>query len=285
MPDVAEAVEWVAADGTTTALSVDWDAFGRFMPPIRRNEETVPLQPGARLRDAVHDVREVLLTLILTGVDESALRASLRSLTATFDPSRGDGKLRVTAPDSVQRELTCRYSGGLELSERLGDDSGPGWQEVPALFRAVDPYWYDTSSTVQTFTSGTPQTFFPIFPIRLSSSTVFSSTAVDNTGDVAAWPVWTITGPGTNLVLRNLTTGKTLAMTYTLAAGQTITVDTRPGAKTVTLNTGANLYQYLTSPPHLWSLRRGSNTVQVELSSVTSASSVALSYKRGFLTP
>lgn len=285
MADVAEAIEWVAADGTTTALSVDWDVFGRFMPPIRRNEETVPLQPGARLRNAVHDVREVLLTLILTGASESALRASLRALTAAFDPSRGDGKLRVTAPDSVQRELTCRYSGGLELSERLGSDSGPGWQEVPALFRAVDPYWYDASSTVQTFTSGAPQTFFPIPPVRLSSSTVFSSTAVDNSGDVSTWPVWTVTGPGTNLVLRNLTTGKSLALTYTLAAGETLTIDTRRGAKTVVSGAGVNLYPHLASPPQLWELQRGSNIVQVELSSVTPSSSVVLSYKRGFLTP
>lgn len=280
----AEVFEWLDVDGASTTLTALWDADGRFMPPPRRVDEVVPLQAGGRLRDVRHDVRDVRLKLHLDAASDTALRTSLRALLAALDPVRGDGRLRVTAPGGDQRELYCRYVGGLEMAEQGGQTATATLQQAPLILRAVDPYWYDTATATATYTTGTPATFFPIFPIRLSSSEVFADATVTNDGDVEAWPTWTITGPGSGLVLRNLTTGKLLSLTQTLAAGDTVTIDTRPGVKTVVLDDGTNLFGNLSATSSLWALQAGDNSLRVELASATADSQVIVSYRRRYLS-
>lgn len=284
---MSETLTWIDADGNSYDLSGQTDrewllgTQGRFMPPFRFVENEVPLQPGARLRTVKTLPREVDIPLLFKAASETALRTLVRDYLHRFNPGRGDGKLRVTAPGGDQRELNCRYAGGMQLVE-AGEKFGFR-QRMVLTFRAFDPYWYATSDTTDTYTTGTPATFFPFFPLRLTSSTIFASPTINNTGDVECWPVWTITGPGSSIALRNLTTDKLISLSTTLAAGETITIDTRPGKKTVTKNDGTNLYGDLSSDSELWPLERGNNSVQIEMSSATSASQVVISYRLRYL--
>jgi phage-related protein len=279
-----ETVEWIDPDGVSTTLEVEWDVSGRGAPPVRMDEEDVPGQPGSRLRAVRHGARDFALPLWITSDTETNLRTEVRSLIASMDPTRGDGRIRVTGPGGDQREIVCRYQGGLELSETLGDTSGPLLQRAPAMFRAHDPYWADVSPTVTEWELGqAPGSFFPIFPIRLSSSEVFALDTVTNAGDVDAWPVWTITGPGSGIRMANLTTGKAWGFTVDLGTGESLTIDTRPGVKTVIHSSGANWWQYLSSTSRLWSLRRGVNSLRIEMGSATAESHVALSRTHKYL--
>ncbi|HLH22439.1 MAG TPA: hypothetical protein VK066_07935 [Chloroflexota bacterium] len=286
-----EVVSWVAPDGVETVLSGQpqfellWGRQGAFMPPIAFAEEPVPLQPGARLRQVQVGVREVDLPLLLRGADATALRALYRTLLHTFDPQRGDGKLRVQGPDGGVRELTCRYHSGLEGAEVLDKDAGgTSWRKVVLVLRAWDPYWYATAPTRVDFAVGSAATpFFPFFPLRLSASTVLGDAAVSNPGDVEAWPIWTITGPGSNLVLTNVTTGAALTLVTTLGASDVVTIDTRPGQKTVSGADGSNLFGTLNAASHFWALPRGSSSVRVELSGATGGSLVTLVYYPRYL--
>ncbi|GGM64057.1 hypothetical protein GCM10012275_38220 [Longimycelium tulufanense] len=283
---MAETVIWIDPDGATTTLEVNWSTRARFAPPIAFEEEGVPEQPGSRLRAVRHATREFVLPLWISDSSESALRTTLRDLVKAMDPARGDGTIRVTAPGGDQREIVCRYAGGLELDEILGDTSGPLVQRTPVVFRAFDPYWRATSDTVDTYTTGTTATFFPFFPIRLSSSEVFADPTVNNVGDVEAWPVWTITGPGSNVNLKRFTGGetKTLTLSTTLGAGETAEIDTRPGKKTVTKGDGTNLFGSLSSSSVLWPLLAGDNPIRVEMTGSTSDSSVKLAFRPRYLT-
>jgi hypothetical protein len=278
-----EVTQWIDADGTATALEVEWNATGRGMPPASFEEDRVPERAGSRLRAVRHGTREMTLPLWITGSSESDLWATLRALALTMDPTRGDGKLRVTSIVGDQREVTCRYAAGLELNERLGDTAGPLLQRAQVVFRVHDPYWYAVSDTTQSFTVGTPATFFPFFPLRLSSSEVYATGSITNAGDVETWPVWTITGPGSAIVLRNQTTGKSLSLSTTLGAGESVVIDTREGVKTVTHSSGANLFSSLSSTSSLWPLARGVNALQIEMSAATSASLVTLAYRPRYL--
>ncbi|PWK81736.1 tail protein [Lentzea atacamensis] len=280
-----ESTQWVDADGATLDLDVDWDVQGRGMPPLMYETELVPEQPGERLRAVRHGAREFVLRLWITGASEAAMWTAVRDTISRMDPARGDGKIRVTTVVGDQREITCRVQSGLELSERLNDTSGPEVQRAAVVFRASDPYWYDLSDTVETWQLDPDSaTWFPIFPLRLASSEVFTDATVTNTGDVEAWPVWTITGPGSSIILRNLTTGKLLSLgALALTSSQVVTIDTRPGKKTITLNDGTNLFSYRTADSSLWSLRRGANAVRIEMSSATAASSVQLARKHRYL--
>ncbi len=254
---------------------------GRHMPPITHTEDEVPLQPGGRLRQVNIKTRELDLPILITGLSEMDVRTEIRTLEHLMNPLRGDGKLRVTAPDGSQRELTCRYLSGLQLNE---EKLYLLKQTAPLVFRAPDPYWYDTQTNVFTYvTGGQPATFFPFFPLRLSSSTVFTDASVSNLGDVEAWPEWIITGPGDSITLRNLTTGETITLNTTIGTGEQITIDTKPGKKTIRKNDGTNLFGSQSFDSSLWALQPGSNSIRIEVSNTTTASSVQLSYRNRYL--
>lgn len=288
MPD--QALQWVDATGAVTAIrggsgvATAEELTGRFAPSMRFTLATVPLQPGQRFRQVQHGLAEVALPIVFWPASATALRTLLRAWARLLDPVRGDGALRVTAPGGDQRELVCRYSEGLE---RLVEDDVSdfyGHARCVLHFIAEQPYWQDVSDTVASWSVTTAATFFPIFPLRLSASEVFADVTVTNDGDVIAWPVWTVTGPGSSLILRNLTSGELLSLPTTLAAGETVTIDTRPGHKTVTLQDGSNLFGSLSSDSTLWSLAVGVNAVRIEISATTPASLVALNWRRRWLS-
>lgn len=288
MPD--QALGWVDADGSLTPIrggtdiAVAEEVTGRFAPTMRFTVGTVPLQPGQRFRSVTHGLADIAVPVVFWPSSATALRTLLRAWAHRLDPVRGDGALRVTAPGGDQRELVCRYLDGLERV--VEDDFSDRFGHTKAVlhFIAEQPYWQDVSDTSASWSVSTPATFFPIFPLRLSSSEVFADVTVSNDGDVEAWPVWTVTGPGSSLALRNLTTGELLSSSATLLGGDTLTIDTRPGRKTVTALSGSNQFSTLSSASTLWSFTRGSNSVRIELAGTTAASGVALKWRRRWLS-
>lgn len=282
---MAETVTWIDPDGVELELGVQWDVTGRFSPPTFFDEEGVPGQDGLRLREVRHDARNFVLPLWIEGSSESDLRTQMRSLVSAMNPQRGDGKIRVTSPVGDQREIVCRAASGLEMGERLGDTSGPTVQIAAVVFRAWEPFWQDVSDTVSgPWTVGAaPASFFPFFPMRLTSSEVFADVDITNSGDVDAWPVWTVTGPGSSITFQNLTTGYTLMLDTTLAVSESVTIDTRPGVKTVVKSDGTNLYPNLSATSNLWPLQRGVNAVQISMGGATSATSVTMRRRHKYL--
>ena len=284
----AEVVTWVDVDGTETTLSqqdtitVLLGRQGAYMPPFRVVEEVVPEQAGTRLRMCLADAREVDLPVQIRGADAHSIRTSLRGFMRSMNPLDGDGTLKVQGPGGDVRELTCRLIDGLTGDESQ-DNQGVTFLNAVLVFRAVDPYWYASSASVADYTVSTPATFFPFFPMRLSSGTIFADTSVANGGDVEAWPVWTIQGPGSDPVLRNLTTGKIISMTHTVGGGETVTIDTRVGTKTVTGNDGTNLFNTMSSTSSLWSLGKGTTSIRLEMTDATADSYVRLSYTPRYL--
>lgn len=282
---VDEYTVWIDPDGSMMPLAPEWRAAGRFAPPTVREEDDVPGEPGSRLRAIKHAPREFSLALWIEDTDPAALRRQMRDLVFRMDPVRGDGRIRVSSPAGDQREIHCRVVGGLEMSEVLGETSADTVQRAVATFRAVDPYWYWVSDLVTEFEAGDPPSFFPIFPLRLASSEVFVDASVDNPGDVEAWPVWRITGPGTGLVLRNLSTGEVFDADITLASGERVVIDTRPGAKTITRSDGTNLWTEVDEMSWMWALQRGTTLLRIEMTGTTPGVSKArLEFRPRLLT-
>lgn len=293
-PDGVEYVLTAAEDHTTLE-----GISGRGMPPIRLSDEVVPLQPGSRLRDVQHGARDVAVPVVFTGATLTEVRAALRGVMRTFDPTRGDGTLRVTTPDGVERELTCRYQGGFEIVEgppARGISPTQAAQTGILVFRGFDPYWYDTTPFTATYSTGEQSgSFFPIPNattgsfVTLVASEVVATVTIDLDTDLDAWswPVWTITGPGSGLVLRNLTTGQVLDFTnnggMSLSAGEVATLDLRPGVKTLTKDDGTNLYPYLTNASELWALGP-TQQVQIEMTDADADTLIGLWVRGAFLT-
>lgn len=277
---------WVAPDGVQTQLDVDWSASGRFMPAISHQELAVPGQPGSFIYQSLHQPHEFTLPVWFYGTSDIALRDVIRAIMFQMSPDRGTGAILVQSPDAVQRQIFCRVSDGLGLDESTGS-AGIETQKAAILFRAFDPYWYDVNVTSQTWGITSVPTFFPIFPLRLTSSEVVVSQVVVNGGDVPTWPVWTITGPGSGIQLQNLTTGQTLVFsTLALGPGQSVTIDTRPGVKTVTMQDGSNVFWDLSATSALWALTVGSNSFNLQMASaIAGQSTVSISYSQRYLSP
>lgn len=300
-PVECDRIEWDDADGDTLTLAgsdrfVGQGTSGRALPPIFVQEQLVPLRPGAVLRYVNHAARDVAVPWVVHSVDLANVEQLLRDYLPRFDPVRGDGVLRSISPDGVTRELTkVRYLSGFERVESppdqgFSDSEAVAHQLGTLLFRAYDPYWYGPEEQ-EVFDTGTVVgSFFPIPNpvsgsfITLVASEVYASATIVNTGDVDAQPVWTIDGPGTNIVLRDAGSGARLQFDgLTLTAGQVATIDTRDGVMTALLDDGTNLYPYLTDSSEFWWLPRGSTNVLVELTGATADTEVTLAWRPAHL--
>lgn len=257
---------------------------GLDMPPASMVEDVIPGQAGSQLRTVRLAARDAVLPFYLEQDSETSLRDLLRSLARRLNPQRGNGKLRHIAVDGTSRDLTCRYAGGLE-GDRVRGSAGSTHRKGALLFRAHDPFWYDTAPMSSTFTTGAQPNFLgdPFLPIKLASDTVLGEQTVSNDGDVESWPVWTVNGPATSITLSNVTTGETLSLPITLTAAQSVVIDTRPFVKTVRRDDGTNLFGSVSGS--LWALGEGDTVINAQVAGSTVDTFVTLVFYRRFLSP
>lgn len=289
-----EVVSWVDADGTEHVFATDGmivplpGAANRWGMQATIGLQAVPFGHGERFRSIRAPSRSISLPLAVFGANVVEKEALAADLTRWFDTLAAPGYLRRQAPSGSVREILAYTEAVDHGAEQTFDTDGVEWRDIGIMLRCPEPWWQDVDATTATYTlvAGSPAVLFktPFFPIYLSSSTVVTRTVLYNDGDFDAYPVWTVTGPGADLALRNLTTGKVLSLAgQTLGSGAVITVDTRPGTAGVTDQGGS---RYAIEPTSdLWTLPRGTSTVQVELGNATAATSISLSYRRRWWSP
>lgn len=254
---------------------------GRYAPPVLAVRDVIPGIPGQRMREIHHDMRELDLPLFALADDRVAFQALLSQMVRDFDPVAGSGTLRHIAIDGTTSDLFCRCVGGLGIDSE--GSMGPHAATPTLVFQADDPYWYG-DIIQQSFSGGAPVNWFAMLPVQLGSASVLGDTTIDNVGDVKAWPIWTIQGPGSNPTLTNQRTNEVVSLAASLGAGDRVIIDTRPGYKTVRGPNGLNYRRYLTDYA-LWGLLAGKNSVTLSMSGATSASYITLAYRPAYLVP
>lgn len=280
-----ELMSWFDPTGTEWPLNGDAYMFldnpGRKgfkgLPPFATTVLQTPLVDGDTPRFTLAQPRPLDVHLLIKGSNPTDYEAVRTALQGAMNPKLGNGWFRCTRSDGIQRDVFCRYDTGFDGDESWGVASA-AHQEYILHFIAHDPYFYDPAATVQTFTASAATAFFPIMPLRLSSSNIGSGFSIFNNGDIDAYPVFTITGPGMNPTLTNTTTGKTVAATIALTAGQVLTIDTQ--AKTVTREDGSNQFSTLSFASALWTLVAGQNAITLAMSGTGSGSQIQVSYKQ-----
>jgi phage-related protein len=278
---VNEVLEWIAPSGAATLLTQRQGGKGRWAPPVRMVTDKVFGQAGARVRSVNFDMGNVVVPVLLNTATTDDYRTLLRTMASSLNPLTGPGLLRSTvtwASGTVEvRELSCYYTAGMDVPEDYLD---VGYASL--LFTAPDPFWYGDNQTFAWQSPPTIVNWFPILPLQLGTSQVFKRATLSNAGDAEAWPVWSITGPTTGeLTLTNDITSDVFGLAYEIPASATVTIDTRPNAKTVTATVG-NLFPYLTSPA-LWPLVTGTNAVTMVIPGASGATTVAVTYRQCYL--
>jgi hypothetical protein len=264
MSDTAEDVGWFTEPGPS-----GWNAttYEIVTDPIPRGGESVRFirsKPG-HLVWPLYTFGDTHLQYV------QRHRQIKRAFTMTLH--RGlPGVLRVARPDGTAREIDAYYESGLE------GEAGDGWlwsRDAIGLF-CPDGYWRDVDplSVVHAYTPGSDyQNPFP----TVSDSLALGETVINNPGDVAAWPEWTITGPMTALTATNVTTGYEFTLTYVLNAGESITITTLQ--PTVRGPAGQNLANALDWPSaYLWSLLPDDNDFIFNVSGGAVGTSVTLTF-------
>lgn len=161
-----------------------------------------------------------------------------------------------------KRDLFCLLESGPSFNEGLEAKHHPTGYREALRFVAHDPFWYGTVEQSQTWdiemlsalifdTDGTsqvrawfgtdPGVGFWFFSI---DNSVSESIEVVYWGTKGAKPIFTIIGPATNPIIDNTAIGVRLEMDYTIALGETVTINTL--TKIVTNNFGENLQPFLT---------------------------------------
>ncbi len=235
-------VVWVGADGSVWDLSAGpvvlqqsgVDGFGQ--PKWDRQVITSAGRDGQRrtLQRSRAEPRDGLLPVVLSAADMDSWLTLSRAWWNSWSPDVA-GSLKVTAPDGRTRQIAAFLSDDNAYAPAF-DPSIRAVELVAVTWIADDPWWRGSPRTFL-FTVGSGAADFfnggaaPPF-IIVDSSTVATAT-ISNTGDLDAWPTYTITGPATDFSIT--VDGHIVSGTITVATGETLTIDTDPAVQTAIL--------------------------------------------------
>lgn len=275
-------ISFISPDGTTVTLPYSRSATGLWGPPIEIQEYPIAQQAGSFLRSPRHGKRTIAIPVFFQKIMIDEQLSNLRSLMYALDPTRGVGYLRIDNPDSTSYEIPVRLSNGWDIQEEYNRFL----VGVFAFETDGEPYFQDLADITATyFTAEIDALFFPLLPLTLAGRFLDFNFPIRNDGQVHAWPRFTITGPGEDPLLENTTTGKQLSLDgLTILDGQTIYIDTRPGAKTVLDQDGNSLMEWVDPLSSLWPLEVGVNTIHLTMGGLGVDSSIAYAYKRQWLS-
>ncbi len=278
---IDDAVEWLRGGD---------DGFG--LPDIEPISESGPNQDGST--DKGFRLKPRVINLALKGFPTDRGQAYWdfrQDWLKLFRPTNVPTILRVVS-GSMTREILVKTVAGSKLPRKQGQ--GIVIEDGVQLL-AHDPTWYDPGGVALSLSGGAGGSGMPvplIVPMTVGSSGVNVTVAHPNTGTWRAYPLIRITGPITNPILTNTTTGKKLSLQgYTITAGSWIEIDTRYEAKTVVDQAGANQISKLTTDSDLasWALEAdpeapdGLNNLTWTGTSATAATKLDLTYFRRFI--
>lgn len=164
--------------------------------------------------------------------------------------------------------------GGIALADPVARFDGANWYHLDGIDLPGNPtvYWVDVDNndnlTLGFDTSGT--------------ATVAGVTVVNNQGTATAWPVITISGSGRFYHIKNFTNDEALYFDINMAAGEQITIDLKPRAKTVVSNLRGNIINKVLpiSTLSTWRLNPGNNNISAF--HANSSASITLEYPKRY---
>lgn len=274
---------WRAADGTETDLDDRTADFfvvagpvGLDAPtPVNRVEDFLSFD-GGTLSQRRRAVRQVVLPFLVTHATrvQTAVARLVRLLQGPGELVFSDG-------------TTSRYLRNVIYEAGLGGDlstfSLEGDRRVVASLLALDPWWYGQAE-IHALSLGASVAFDA--PIPFDASLPFnggSSESVVVDGDASVFPVITVYGPATEVVLSSA--GLSWETVVELDESDVLVVDTRPGSRGPRLNGGAVDWSLLTAASRLWTLEPGSQTVQVNVVGEGATTAAQIEFAPRYLTP
>jgi hypothetical protein len=225
---------------------------------------------GATYRSSRALPRDQDMELDIKGTTRAELRQYLSRLAAILAKP---ATLRLQDEDGSDWSLTVVRVGGGDFSYTAGKDV-----QTVLTVRSGDPFWTASNASTAQVGGGSGVGSFvsSLLTMPLASSQAIGTISMENIGDVAAYPIWEVYGPGNNFKAIS-PTGETLWWTGSLSAGEKLIIDTKAG--TVVDGTGANRYSSMATAPRFWPVPPGTFTATASLLDTTSASKIVCSWR------
>ena len=304
MPDNMPNLAYINAKGTEIVLN---DESRSFLGELRGREgfeapelELTDVEFGNGSRQVVSaelKPRDVTCYFWAETPDLAAFDAQFNRLKGQLIqfgsmPQEGWGKLRIKLRAGGFVYLNCLYSGGLESMVRDSDTR----VAFPMSFHADDPLFYDLSSTtlvLRAYSEGDRLVF--------SSTTFFGADTHFRSADASheetvevecfrIYPDIVITGPAANIMLVNVSTGKTIRFenTFSLLAGESLEIHTRPTERMAWWvkqnHTKVKALRYLTADTSLdWFMTSGENVLRYRNTNLNDISTCTMTFQQGWL--
>lgn len=254
---------------------------GMDMTPQVIHTADLPGGDGSLFLDARADTNEIMIPVRLRAGSQAELRARKRNLLGRLSARRGVGSLEVVTATSRRILRDAYYVDGAR-GDTSTDKFGVWWQKYGLIFRSGRPFPEDVDPTGETYELPTAGPFWPIWPWQWYSERIFGLVDITNTGDVDAYPIWTLRGPSDSVTLSRMDTGQSFTFSRTLSSQQSVTIDTRPGVETVIDESGLNSWPDMDEYADLWTLPAGTTTINVDVANAAPGSFVDLTYFRRF---
>lgn len=273
---------------------------GAGMPPFDYVTQRSPFQHGETVKDFFARPRVMQLLTRENFCDRDGWWNGRTTLLDDLRPNRQltstgstPGVLRFVRTDGSVRDIEVF----IEEGPRFEPASAGTWdewsfQEV-LRFIAHNPIFFDPTQATLTFAIVLDSDLvFPItFPITFGSGEVDLTSNITYLGSWEEFPIIAITGPLEDVRIDNLTTGEFIALDADVSAGRTVTIDLRPGFKTVTDDLGNNLIGIVSADSDLGTFHiapdpeatNGINAMRLQGQHPTGATSVVISFFTRFV--
>ncbi|MEV5451570.1 hypothetical protein [Streptomyces sp. NPDC052535] len=158
-----------------------------------------------------------------------------------------------------------------------------GWIPLDIEFLGQDQLFYgeqdSTSMPLGALTAGglTFPLMFP-FTIEYTAGAVGRPSFLTNVGTAPTWPVLRVHGPCANPSITHVASGRTITVQGSLAAGEWVEIDTRPGWRTVLRDNGGGMPLTAQSRIDLFRLDPGLNEIHWNATDPTLTSTLAVTW-------
>lgn len=298
---MSRSVELVGNDGTRLDLMARPYELGASpslwgMPPVSMQTDIVPGLTGVAFRSARMLERPVVVPLVIWASSALQLDEALARLARLINPvDRGPVRIVVTRSDGSSRELTVRYSSGLE-AVRIRDRDRARVQ-VEIVFVAHHAVWRSVRENERTFEFDDFQTTEAKTPwnadLPWNSNIPWNGVTIRGSlfaplsvvGDVVSWPRFEVTGPASSIQMFNMHPSVKLGWQFdaVLEDGQTLVVEMEPGRRIIAVD-DEPAWEFM-GLWNWWGLYQGTNHVAISLDSFEPSTAVRITYRDEWLTP
>lgn len=266
---------------------------GTGYPALSLVSGRVPYLHGSRIRGVQAPPREIGLVLGFYVADSSERAARLATRMAALSPFNANEivdsgdlyTLRKVTEDGRTRDIKGEF---VILEDRI-EGASRMFGAVTHVFVTEDSFFFDPTQKSEALALPSEGGFsIPLsVDVGVAATDIDGYVTVDNQGDVEAWPIVRITGPSDNPSITNDESGKVMAITQAMDAGDYIEIDM--GEATVVWYDATaglpvtNIIETVSAASEFWPLTRGSNTIHVEAEAAVGGT-ITISWYERFLT-